>query len=748
MLNSSGHLKSTGSLEDAKSFDLRDIINFLWRQWKLIGGVVILTLLIGGIFLIRQVPVYTASVQVLLNTQKEKAAGQDSILTEANLDLAAIESQMAIIRSSVLLKRVVEKEKLVNDPEFGSAPASVSWSLGSAFKSVFSGSDSNSKAPDTNTPQKASSEITATVENLKTGLQVRRAGQAAYVMEISFTSVDAAKAARLANAIADAYVVDKLDARFDAAKRASGWLTERLEELRKQLRESEQAVADFRSENKLVQAGTGATLNQEQLGQMNTRLVTARAETAERKARLDLLEKVKARGGSLAALPDAVASPAVAQLRQQEADASRREADLLARYSDRHPSVVNLRAEIGDIRRAIAAEVQRISANIANEYELARARQDAVEKTLREVTGMTDLDNSKTIALRELERTAAVNKSLFEDFLQRARITEEQSSFAARDARIITPALSPTSPSAPKKAQYLLATLVLGLLAGVGLAFAVEHLNAGFTTSRELEEMLELPMLASISHMHDRELQADGQQITLPLLPLQKPLSRISEAIRALRSGVQMSNVDNPPKVVQFTSTVPGEGKTTIALTFATSAAQSGLRVILIDGDLRHPSSSRFFGREKEIGLVDYLAGEAKIETVVKFQENTRYWMLPAGSKTQNPPDLLGSERWKTLIAMLREKFDLVIIDTPPMGPVIDPSVVSRVADKIVYVVRWSSTARELVQQAIHQLNGSQQIAGIVFNHVNDQQAQKYGKYAYSYYYGSRYYKRYYSEET
>lgn len=729
----------------AEGLQLRDLLNFLWRQWKLVGGVTLTALLVGSILLSRQVPVYTSTVQVLLDPRKEKAAGQDTILTESTLDVATTESQLSIIRSSVLLRRVVDKANLVNDAEFGSAPAGASWSIGSAVKSIFSTPTIQKTGEQTSAQNSA--EVTNTIESLKSAMSVKRPG-AGYVIEIAFTSVDPNKASKLANDIADAYVVDKLDARFDAAKRASGWLSDRLEELRKQLRESEQAVADFRSENQLTQSASAGTFNQDQLAQLNSRLVTARSDLSEKKTRLDMLEKIKAKGGSLASLPDVVASPGMADLRKQEADASRREADLLARYSDRHPTVVNVRAELSDIRRSISNEIQRTAANLSNEYDLAKARLESIESTLREVTGQTNLDASKTIALRELERNATVNKSLFEDFLQRARLTEEQSSFEARDARIITPAIPSGTPSAPRKSIYMLAALAIGLMGGVAAAFSVEQLNAGFTTVHQMEEMLNLPMLASITQMNSRDLVSDGKAISIPLVPTLKPLSRLSEAIRALRSGVQMSDVDNPPKVWQFTSAIPGEGKTTIALTVATSAAQSGQRVLLIDADLRHPSSSRFFGREKELGLVDYLVGTVPLESAIKFADNVRYWVMSAGSKTQNPPDLLASERWKTLIELMRTKFDLIIIDTPPMGPVIDPSVVAQVVDKIVYIVGWSATARELVQQSVQQLAVGHKVAGIVFNRVNDLQAQKYGKYAYSYYYGARYYKRYYSEES
>jgi capsular exopolysaccharide synthesis family protein len=335
---------------------------------------------------------------------------------------------------------------------------------------------------------------------------------------------------------------------------------------------------------------------------------------------------------------------------------------------------------------------------------------------------------------------------LFEDYLQRAKLTQEQSTFEAREARVITPALPPGAPSSPQKMRYLGIALMIGLVLGVGGAVAKEMLNAGFTTPRQVEDILEVPLLTSVSRMEQRDLTVDGKVIPIPLYPAVKPLSRFAEAMRALRTGIAMTDVDNPPKIIQLTSTLPGEGKSTIATSMAVSAAASGLKVLFIDADLRHPSASRFFGLEKETGLVDLLLGHVEPQEIIRYSDETRLWVLSAGSKTQNPPDLLGSERMKALMAGFKRSFDFIVIDTPPMGPVIDPIVVSALADKIVFVVRWAVTARELVQSTIQQIPGHKKIAGVAFNQINENEARKYGKYAYSYYYGSRYYKKYYTE--
>jgi polysaccharide biosynthesis transport protein len=745
---------SSTSAAEGGGFDLREAVNFLWRQWKLIGGVVALFVFLCALYLARATPVYTATAQLLLDPRKERAAGQDVFMTDTMLDQMVVENQMMIIKSTGLLRRVVEKLQLNRDPEFGGSDISGATSILAPIRAFFSRpapklSPDGLAANDEGGKdfENISAETRSTIENLKWVVSVNRGLQQGLVISISVTSIDPIKAARIANAIADAYVVDKLDARLDAAKRASAWLSDRLEDLRRQLRESELAVNRFRVENNLPASSTNnVTLSQEQMANLNQRLVTARAQSAEVKSKVDVLERIQSQGANLASLPDSMNAGLLSDLRKQLTDLSRQEADLLARYNAAHPSVINLRAQITDTHRAIRSELQRLSVSLRAELDLARASQKAVESTLRQVAGETELDSAKAVTLRELERTQAVNKTLFEDFLQRAKLTEEQSTFEVRDSRVITPALPPDSPSFPRKIIFFPVSAALGLMVGLGAAYAAEALHVGFATPRQVEETLELPLLGSISKVETRELMLDGAPRTVPEFPLSKPLSRLSENLRSLRSAIQMSDVDHPPKVLLLTSALPSEGKTTVALAIAASATQSRQRVLVVDADLRHPSASRYFKAENNVGLVEYLVGEAELQNVLILDEKLGIWLLPAGGKTQNPMDLLASERFKALILALREKFDLIIIDSPPLGPVIDASIISPAADKALFVVRWASTPRELVANALKRLAGERKVAGIVFNYVIDSHAQKFGKHASIDHYGHRHYRRYYSE--
>jgi len=727
-------------MEAERGFDVRELIGFVWRQWMVILSIVVTTLIIAAVHSWTATPRYTAGALILLEPQREKNPGIDANIPDGNLDLAMMESQLAIIKSSVFLQRVVERLNLVTDPEFGTGSPRVSSTQGG----VPTDAPLNAKAEAASplSENGVSSDIVSSAERLKGAVSVGRAGQG-YVLSVSVTSVDPTRAARLANAAADAYVVEKLDARFEAAKRASTWLNDRLVDLKKQLRDSEEAVAKFRNENGFLQSNANVTLNQQQLSELNAQLLAARAETADKKARLEILRNIEEKGGNVQALPDVANSPSFAALRQQEAAISQKEADLTARYNGQHPLVVNVRAERNDIKRAIAAEIKRSANNVNNEYELAKAREATLDRALREVTGQTGIDDRTAITLRELERTAAVNKSLFEDFLQKAKTSQQQSTFEARDARVITPALPPGAPSYPRTLQTMEIALFIGLLLGIGGAVAKDKLNGGFTTPRQIEDMLGVPLLTSLNSMHQKDLTVEGKVLKVPEYVAAMPLSGFSEAVRTLRSGVKMTDVDDPPKVILVTSTSSDEGKTTVALSLAVSAAASGQRVLLVDADLRHAASSRFLGMETSPGLVDLLLSKVNTQDIITYDENAKLWMLAAGSKTRAPADLIGSDRMKSFMTASKKSFDFVVIDAPPIGPVIDSLILSELVDKIVYVVRWASTARELVHQSIQRLPRDK-LAGVAFNRVNENLAQRYGRHAYQYYYGARDYKKYY----
>ncbi|MBB4200565.1 exopolysaccharide transport family protein [Rhodoblastus sphagnicola] len=722
------------------AIDLRQLQDFFARRWKVIASVTVTVMVLALLVVLTLTPRYTATAQIFLDPQKNKPLGSEEIFSALSLETGNVDSQLDVLKSINLLRRVVQKQNLLNDPEFGNPTKTGLMSL---FTDLFaSGEDDPKKTPTpaANSPTDIPPKELATIRRLKNALEVQRVNRT-YVLSIAVTSENADKAARLANAVSEAYVVDQLEAKFESARSASIWLADRLQILGDQVRQSEEAVVSFRREHNLINTNSESkiTLSEQQLSEINAKLATARAEASEKFAKYQQANDVAAKRGNIEAVPDVVRSTVISQLRQQQAEVSRREADLSARYSDQHPLVINTRAELRDINRSITAEVARIITNLKNDYQVAKAGLDSLQASVDAASRKDGSDDGVGVRLRELERLNAANKTLYESFLSRTKITQEQSTFEAREARIISPATKPDVPSFPKKTLVESLATVVGLLLGIAGSVALDMLNAGFLTPREIEQKLDIPVFATVPLMRPAERTIDGKVLDPPLYVLERPLSRYAEAIRAVRVGVQMSDVDHPAKVVMLTSSVPQEGKSTSAIALAFSAQKSGQRVAFIDCDLRHPSSTRFFKLENRPGLVDLLTGATTVEEA--FTSVNGLMVLPAGTKSQNPPDLLNSARMRTLLDTLRGAFDYVVIDTPPVGPVIDAKVLSPAVDKIIFVVRWQQTPREIVQQNIQSIMQHKKVAGVLFNLVDEAQTPRYGPYAH---YSGSYYNKYY----
>jgi exopolysaccharide transport family protein len=716
--------------------DLRQVPDFVRRRWRPVLATAFVFVALAYLGLMTVTPRYTAAAEVLLEPRNSKIFGTENILPDVDLDSSSIDSQISVIESINLLRRVVEKEKLTEDPEFGGAEKpGLLDAIKGFIAELLPQAEPEANAP-AEVPDAIPLDVLGAIFRLRGALAVERVGRE-YVIIIAVTSTDPDKAALLANAVADAFVVNRLNARYEAAKRASAWLAERMEGLREQLRQSEEEVAKFRHEHNLetLSSESKITIGEQQLAELSAKLATARAETAERKAKYDQAQEVQAKGGNLQSIPDVVRSGVISALRAQEAEVRRKEADLIARYSDEHPTVVNARAERRDIERSITAEVGRIIANIKNDYEVALAGEKSLQASLGMMTGQGGDESAVAIKLRELERANAANKTLFEDFLSRAKITREQTAFEEREAQIISPAISPGGPSYPRRKIVLLAALMFGIGAGVAGALAVDILNSGFSAPKQVEATLGRPVLAAIPRLTQAERRIDGKVVNPVNFLLSKPLSRFSEAVRSVRIGVQMADVDEPAKVLVVTSSVPQEGKSTLSACLAYSAGKAGLRTLLVDGDLRHPSTSKYLQLHNGPGLVDVLIGDAELETsIVPYGEIA---VLPAGSNSQNPADLLGSARMKHFVARLREAYDYVIIDSSPIAPVVDARVLCQLADKVIYVVRWQTTAREIVADCIDKIASDRNIAGIALNIINESKVSRYGPNAY--YSGKKY---------
>jgi len=722
-------------------FDLRALYRTLRKRLGLIVSLTLGLTALVMVVVLQQTPLYIAETQVLLDRQKMQVTDMEAVMSGMPADSATVDSEVEILRSRALAARVVESLNLMQDPEFNvnlREPSVLRWLdprvwIGEALKLV------EDKPAPQNEDLRARAELNGVINALLGQLTVSRQ-RLSYVINISFVSEDPDKVARIANEIAETYILDQLEAKFNATRQANDWLSRRLDELRRQVQDSERAVEIYRSEQGL-ESSAGMTVGEQQLSELNAQLILARTSLAEARAKHDRARQIRSSGGTIESMADVVQSTTISQLRQKQAELARELANLESRYGPRHPEVVNAEAQRRDIERQIGSEISRIIGSLQNNVAVAETRVASLEESLREIRGETGDSGQAMVQLRELERVASANRAVYESFLNRFKETSQQQDLQVPDSRVISSATAPSRPSYPRKARSTMLAFILSGMLGVGLALLLEHLDDGLQTGRDVEQALGLPHLVSLPAT-PAEKGADGKVMSPQDYMLAKPLSAFSESLRSLRSVLQLSNVDNPPKVILFTSALPSEGKTTTSAGFARAAAASGLKVALIDCDLRHPSVHKAFGLPRpEAGLVEFLAERLDLSQVMVKDPKSELDILPIATGTANPSDVLGSAQMKLLLERLRADYDLVVLDSAPVLPVSDSRVLSGIADKTVYVVRWNETPRDAALAAIRELRlYDANIAGAVLAIVDVARQAKYGDGGYYYGKYSRYY--------
>ncbi|MBX3493977.1 MAG: polysaccharide biosynthesis tyrosine autokinase [Parvibaculum sp.] len=725
-------------------FDLMALYRTLRKRLGVIVGVTLGLTALVMVVVLQQTPLYTAESQILLDRQKMQVTDMQAVMSGLSPDSATVDSEVEILRSRTLAARVIENLNLAQDPEFNGAlraPSALRWLDPRVWIGMGLSLIEAEPAPQ-DEATRARAELNGVIDSVLGRLTVTRQ-RLTYVINISFVSENPAKAARIANAMAEFYILDQLEAKFDATRQANDWLSRRLTELRQQVQDSERAVEIYRTEEGLESSAAGVTVSEQQLSELNAQLILARTGLAEAQAKYARAQQIRRSGGTIESMADVVQSGTISSLRQKQADLARELANLASRYGARHPEIVNAEAQRRDIERQIGSEINRIVGSLENNVQVAQTRVASLEESLREIRGETGTGSQAMVQLRELEREAAANRAVYESFLNRFKETSQQQDFQTPDSRVISAATPSVAPSHPRKALSLALALVLSGMLGVGLALLLEHLDNGLQTGRDVEQALGLPHLVSLPATPN-EKGPDGKLMSPQDYLLAKPLSAFSESLRSLRSALQLSNVDNPPKVILFTSALPSEGKTTTSAGFARAAAASGLKVALIDCDLRHPSVHKAFGLKRpEAGLVEFLAERLDLGQVMVRDPKSELDILPIATGTANPPDVLGSTQMKLLLDRLRADYDLVVLDSAPVLPVSDSRVLSRIADETVFVVRWNETPRDAAQAAIRELRlYDANIAGAVLAVVDTTAQAKYGYGDGGYYYGkySRYY--------
>ncbi|MEW5703924.1 MAG: polysaccharide biosynthesis tyrosine autokinase [Pseudomonadota bacterium] len=738
----SGRVPKTGrgAIPLPNSENLQELLRKLWRRRNVIGGTIALLTLLAGLIVYQVTPRYTAHAHIMIEPRENKIVSIETVMAALPQGLETLNGQIEVIRSRSLARRVIQKSRLDLEPEFNldlrkpgflATLFSVRTYLPDSWADYISPIE-----PITEEEMKALER--RIIDAFLDSLDVEAVGRS-LVLQVSFTSTDPALAARVANDVADLYIVEQLEAKFEATQVATRWLGDRLSTLRESVKASEQAVETFRRENGLTQSN-GISLVGQQITEVNSQLIIARAARAEAHARLRQVESLLQSPGGAESAAEVLTSPLIQRLREQEAEVNRKAAELTSRYGPSHPKIVNVQAEARDLRAKIASEVKKITQNLANEVEVATAREDALTQSLRGLESQASELNIKEVQLRALQREAEANRTVQEIFLNRFKETTQQGDIQQADARIISPADTPSVPSFPKRG--LLIGLVFVASIGIGglLAVVLEKLDQGFRSIDQIEKEVGVPGLGLIPTLASVDIENEAPESVV----LSKPLSAFSEAIRQIHTSLVISNVDLETRAVMVCSSLPDEGKSSLASALARLAAKAGQKTLLVDGDLRRPAMHKKFGLPSKPGLVEYLLGEADLKAVLLRDDANGAYVITAGRSVPNPTDLLGSEKFGNLIQGLRKQFDLVLIDSPPVLAVSDSRMLARHADTVLFVAQWASTRREVVRMGLTQLASTGvHIAGIVLSMVDVKAHAQYGFSDSGYYYGR--YRRYYT---
>jgi succinoglycan biosynthesis transport protein ExoP len=728
--NNKESLPMGGSVSNIMSqeidIDFTNMWNVLMRRRIVLANVTLAVLLMAGLFIFMQTPRYTAHAVLLFEPANDSVVDIKAVMSGLSSADAALDSQIDVIKSRMLLAKIVDKLDLYNDKAFNPSAKSVWGSVKDFFRD---------EAPAAELNEAERLQIRGRlVDSLQGGLKVIRKVKS-HIVTVSFTSTDRDLAKKLANIIVDEYLIDQLDARFSATKLANEWLQDRVKILRDQVRQSEHAVQRFREKHDLTGIGGKSSVNN-QLSELNTQLIIARTARAQSAAALQQTKEALKEKNGIYAIAEVLNSPLIKDLRVKEAAFRQNLSEYKGRYGPKHPVMINAAVEYKELRRNIAAEVNKIIRGIKNDLQKAHVNEKNLQNALEKLRKTLNVSNSFEMQLIDLVREMEANQELYQAFLVRFKETADDQNFYQSDARVIAYAELPRKASWPRKKLVLIVATVLGMFLGLCAIIILEYFDNAFRNLNQIEATLGVPGIGVLPEIKDKMGPVD--------YAIAKVASAYAEALRSVNTAVHFSNPDNPPKSLVITSSVPHEGKSVFAASLARLVAKSGSKVLLVDCDMRLPTVHKTFQSSLTKGLDAYLMNEAELEEIIEVDDKSGLHYIRSFKETPHSQELLGSVKMADFMRMASQSYDLVVLDAPPIMALADAIVLSHAADATILLSRWEKTPRNVVKEALKRLNSSNiNVAGVVLSRVDLDKQSRYSYGDAGYYYGK--YKDYYT---
>lgn len=709
--------------------DLFKLFAVVRRQWRIAALSVAVMLALGFLFLLIAPPKYTATADILIDQDNSKILYQGSALERTVEDEARILSQVEVLVSDKVGLAVIDKLNLTKDPKFMDAPVDPVQMAKSAVRWVAALLIPKEIIASEDGPRRTA------LQTLHRNLEVERLNRS-YVLNVRFSWSDPVMAANITRAIADAYLADQLNAKYEATRLAGGWAQQRMKELQQEALKSDHAVQKFRADHNLI-AASGKLLSEQQLSDLNGQLIVARADTSAAQVKYQRLQAVIDSGQPDAIVAGTLDSAIVNELRLKYLEASRMASEIEAKAGPQHTQVKRLRNSMEEYRKLIFEELGRIAKSYNGEYQAAKSREESLRSIVGDATGISAEANETLVQLRELEREAESYKALYQKFLQRYQDSLQQESFPVTEARIISDAAVPQETSGPKKPLVLALCTVLGLALGSGLGAFQEYRDRFFRTGEQVTEATPVPFLGLVplvagGTMSRRKL-ADarpGEGIRpITNYAINNPLSLFAETLRSLKISADLTLGRDKPKIIGITSVLPGEGKSTIAINFARLLASQKARTLLIDADLRNPTLTRSVAPNAKVGLAEFVIEKINLKDLLLFEERTHLAMLPSVLRRDVPltSELLASSEMAGLLEQAKASFDYIVLDLPPMAPVVDVRAMAPYLDGLACVVEWGKTPRGTVLSKLHgDASISKKCLGIILNKADMEKMKLY----------------------
>ena len=692
---------------------ITDILVTLLREWRfpLIGGLIGLAL--GVTYIVYAPTLYKSSARILLDRSVSRYLQTSKIADDpTSSDDGEIASQVYILSSESIAVPVVRSMNLTEDGEFVGPPDSGDGRISKIkkFAKQLIGWNDHADAP---IDPDAAREQTA-VENFLKRLTVYRE-DVANVINVTFASGDPNKAASIANTIADTYIATTLETKLKSTKMVGQWLQDRLTELKVQANDADRALQNYKIANNLVEAGKGL-LNNDQLGNLKTQLTNARVALAEAKARLDSINQA---GGE--AITGTAATDALTKLRLDYRELASKTSELEASVGPGHFAVVKLRKRMDELHKSVRDEEQRITDSYANEYQIAKKRESELSAAVAQSVGEAGTSSQAQVKMRELESSADTLRNLYNSFLQKYKEinTLQTETIPVQNAHVLTRA-TPVYQSSKKAAAVLAGGIMVGLFLGAGAALAREWAADVFRTHQVVEGVTGIPCL-TLEVVNGRA-PFPGRAESMPIeeFVLDAPYSRFTETLRNLKESFNTALFGDGVKVIGIVSSVPREGKTTIAANLAALlVASSGARTLIIDCDVHLRNLTARLAPDAREGLIEALVDPTRLPALVSRRRRSGLDVLPCALSTRlpNAAELLGSPEMEQLLVAARKTYDYIVVEVAPIISVVDIKMIERFVDRFIFVVEWGQTKRSLVLEALSEAEViRERLIGIVLN--------------------------------